>query len=160
MSDSPTDQVFEALSALSISQSDCALIEGAEAKKLFQRFLDRFTDGVDCHWWWEKFPDLSASYHCSDNMGFERICDIVPAPHDDVYLVIEDDSRDHYPIFITKPTLAMEIIGECYSFEYYIIPKDLSWLLCENHHSVLIGVGERMKKSFSSIFGPNSTFFN
>jgi hypothetical protein len=35
-----------------------------------------------------------------------------------------------------------QVIGECYGFEYYILPETLDWLVCENHHGQLIAVGE------------------
>jgi hypothetical protein len=44
----------------------------------------------------------------------------------------------------------INIIKECYAFEYYIVSKKYIWLLCENHHGCLTGIGneviERMKK--------------
>jgi hypothetical protein len=40
-----------------------------------------------------------------------------------------------------SPENAVKIIGECFGFEYYLVAKDKSWLLCENHHNRVIGVG-------------------
>ena len=34
------------------------------------------------------------------------------------------------------------MLGEITHFEYFLVPKKLDWLLCENHHEVLYGVGE------------------
>jgi hypothetical protein len=31
-----------------------------------------------------------------------------------------------------------------YGFEYYIVSKKFEWLLCENHHDILIAVGQPM----------------
>jgi hypothetical protein len=45
-------------------------------------------------------------------------------------------------VYDATPAAAQAVIGECYGFEYYLIAKDLSWLLCENHHDTLIGIGE------------------
>ena len=38
-----------------------------------------------------------------------------------------------------------DVIGECFGFEYFVTPKDLDWLLCENHHDVLIAVGDAVR---------------
>jgi hypothetical protein len=39
-------------------------------------------------------------------------------------------------------TLIAELLGDLYGFEYYIVSKKFEWLLCEDHHGVLIGVGQ------------------
>jgi hypothetical protein len=34
------------------------------------------------------------------------------------------------------------VLSECPAFEYYILPRKMDWLLCENHHNLIIGSGE------------------
>ncbi|WP_409340264.1 DUF6756 family protein [Paenibacillus sp. MBLB4367] len=34
------------------------------------------------------------------------------------------------------------ILRECSRFEYYIVSKKYSWMLCENHHGCLFGTGD------------------
>jgi hypothetical protein len=59
--------------------------------------------------------------------------------------VAEDDQLPFYPVFDGKPSAAQRVIGECCGFEYYLIAKDLTWLLCENHHDWLIAIGEQVR---------------
>jgi hypothetical protein len=59
-----------------------------------------------------------------------------------VWFVAEDEQLPYFPVHETTPAIAQEVIGECYAFEYYPIAKDLSWLLCENHHDVLMALGD------------------
>ncbi len=44
-----------------------------------------------------------------------------------------------------------EVIEECYAFEYYIVSKKYSWLLCENHHGCLIGIGEDLVRKMKAL---------
>lgn len=55
--------------------------------------------------------------------------------------MIEDDKLPTYPILDATPDEIMKIIGECFAFEYYLVPKSKGWLICENHHGRVIGVG-------------------
>lgn len=41
---------------------------------------------------------------------------------------------------------AIDLIGECHGFEYYLIVKDLSWLVYETHHDVVCAVGEAVEQ--------------
>jgi hypothetical protein len=60
--------------------------------------------------------------------------------------MVEDDQLEFNPIYDVKPAIIKDIIGNCFGFEYYIIAKDKSWLLCENHHSRLFGVGDKLRQ--------------
>jgi hypothetical protein len=56
----------------------------------------------------------------------------------------------YFPVYDATPAVVQQIIGECYGFEYYLIAKNLSWLLCENHHDMVIAVGgvrQRLEES-------------
>lgn len=54
-------------------------------------------------------------------------------------------------IYETTPAVAQAVIGECYAFEYYVVARDLGWLVCENHHDVVIAGGapveERLREN-------------
>ena len=63
---------------------------------------------------------------------------------------VEDDQLPFYPVYDSTPQAAQAVIGECYAFEYYLIAKDLSWLLCENHHDTLIGVGDEVRRRMAA----------
>ena len=84
-------------------------------------------------------PSTSVTF--SDQQGFRRLCSIVPNPEEHVWFVAEDDELASYPVYEATPAAAQQVIGECYGSEYYLISKDLAWLLCENHHDRLIAVG-------------------
>ena len=52
--------------------------------------------------------------------------------------IAEETQLPFYLVYETTPEIVQKIIGECYGFKYYIIPKDKSWLLRENHYNRVI----------------------
>jgi hypothetical protein len=135
------DEIEDARSRLGLSADQLAEVEETEARALTASFLSHFTGGVDARWWWEHFKVPVATARFSDGKGFTRIWALVPDAQEKVWFVAEDDQLPHFPVYDATPSTAQEVIGECYGFEYYLIAKDLSWLLCENHHDTLIATG-------------------
>lgn len=144
MASSVTDELRAALATLGISDEQFEIIPDREGRAIFDELLQAFTNGVDCRWWWEKFSQDSFSVAFEDRQAFTRICSVVPDPDQRVYFVVEDDGAAFFPVCLTTPLIAQKVIGECFGFEYYLIPKDRSWLLCENHHNAMIGIGDRI----------------
>lgn len=61
-------------------------------------------------------------------------------------------AQDTYKVWLYEGFISniVNVIKECYAFEYYFVSKKYILLLCENHHGCLTGVGseiiDRMKK--------------
>jgi hypothetical protein len=84
-----------------------------------------------------KFPDDNA---------FTALDKLIPQD-EKVWLLAQDTNKIWlYEGYVCQ---IVNIIKECYAFEYYIVSQKYLWLLCENHHGCLIGIGckviERMK---------------
>jgi hypothetical protein len=135
------EEIGDACRRLGLSTEQFAEVEDRQARELTAVFLSRFTGGEDVRWWWERFAPPVASLRCADQRAFTRISALVPDADEKVWFVAEENELPYYPVYETTPALAQQVIGECYGFEYYLIAKDLSWLLCENHHDRFIAVG-------------------
>ena len=144
-----TDEINHAMSKLAIRPSDFRLLSENESEALYQELLEHFVEGGDRRWWWESFSKPSESVTFPDNKGFERIIELVPDPAERVWFVVEENQMLFYPIYEATPETIQNVIGECYGFEYYIIPKNRDWLLCENHHSRVIGLGEIINRKLA-----------
>lgn len=83
--------------------------------------------------------------------GWRLLTEIVPHPDTAVWFIAEDCDRPTYPVYDAKPAAIKQLLGECFAFEYYLIAKDWSWLLCENHHDTLIGLGEPIKSRLARL---------
>lgn len=126
-------------------------VPDVEERDLFNDLLDTFVEGGDRRWWWESFRSPSESVEFKDSKGFERLTNIVPDSKEIVWFVIEDDHREHYPIFQSSTENAVKIIGDCFGYEYYLVSKDKKWLLCENHHNYIIGVGNSVVSAIQRV---------
>lgn len=121
-----------------------------DAEPIFKLALDHFVGSVDRRWWWEGFIGESVSRKAEQ--GFTRLVEIVPDPNAHVWFIVEENQLPFYPVYEATPIAAQRVIGECYGFEYYLVAKDMTWLLCENHHDWLIGIGEPICGRLSSLF--------
>jgi len=146
-----TEEVANAISNLGIKEGETHLLSPVENSALYHELCSYFVEGGDRKWWWESFKEDAKVIEVEDGMGFKLVPDIVPDSGEKIWFVVEEDQMDFYPIYETTASLASAIVSECYGFEYYLIPKDKSWLLCENHHNSLIGVGESIKGKLSGI---------
>ncbi len=138
-------EVENAISLLGLSK-DVRLLKD-EGGPLYDSLVTHFVDGGDRRWWWEAFSSPSESITYDDGKGFEKLSQLVPDPEEVIWFVVEDDDLPNYPIFEASTENVVKIIGECFAFEYYLVPRDKSWLLCENHHNRIIGVGKQVASS-------------
>ena len=135
------DEIERAIEILLLGPEDIRKLAPVESEAIFNETLRQFVSGGDRKWWWEAFsrPSTSAEFPTGD--GWRRLAQIVPDPDELVWFIVEDDQLSHYPVFEVTPRAASRIIGECYGFEYYLVAKDYSWLVCETHHNRVFAVG-------------------
>ena len=112
-----------------------------EAAVLRAELVSEFVKGHDRRFWWEALSHQSEGIQFSDGSGFTHIEGFVPDPEERCWFIVEDFESDDFHIYEATPELAVKIINECYGFEYYLVAKDRRWLICENHHNVVVGVG-------------------
>ena len=116
----------------------------SKESKLYDEFLSCFIKDKNRPFLWESLKMEPTFKFFDDGKGFTNICKIVPDENEVVWFMVEDDSLPNYPIFKCSIKDAVKIIGECYVFDYYIIPESKDWLLCETHHGHLVGVGKAL----------------
>ncbi|WP_125931907.1 DUF6756 family protein [Thiosocius teredinicola] len=125
-----TPEIDSAVRKLGLSPRSFRLLPNDEGSVLYQELFAEFVTGADRRWWWEAFSKPSSSRNFEDGKGFERIVELVPNPEERVWFVVEEDQLPFFPIYEATPDTIQKVIGECYAFEYYIIPKSKAWLLC------------------------------
>ncbi len=153
MADAETilDEIASAIETLGLSEKDCALLDDAKASGVRNRIAESFLSVPDSKWWWEHFKLDSVSIRCADQMGFKRLPELVPDADAPLFFVAEDSSLPFYPVYEASARVVSAIIGECYGFEYYLVPEDYAWLLCENHHDYLIGAGQPIMQGLQEL---------
>lgn len=134
-------EIARAIQSLSLTPNEIQLLEEEKSREIFKKCADRFLNSQNSRWWWEDFKETSFSIPDLER-PFEHLDEYIPHGEKKVWLMVQDDEDDFYPIYDCQADIIGPLIGECFAFEYYIIGKNLSWLLCENHHSILIGTGD------------------
>jgi hypothetical protein len=134
------DEIREAIGKLSLSRAVFEELPDHEAERIFGCAVQHFLGNVDRRWWWEAFTRPSVSRQVED--GWKRLVEVTPCADQAVWFIAEETLLPFYPVYSATPKAIEAVIGQCYAFEYYLVAKDMSWLLCENHHDYLIGVGD------------------
>lgn len=139
-------EIQNAISILKLTERDIQLLDDAQGEKIYHECVSYFVKSGDRRWWWEdfKFPSFSKS---GLEYSFSYIDKIIPLTEGNVWLIVEDNLEPFYPVYDCNPRVIKDVIGECFGFEYYIINKNKEWLLCENHHNRLIGIGDKLRSS-------------
>lgn len=135
------DEINLAVAKLGLNASSMRPLLQPQSLTVYRAALDHFVASGDRRWWWEDFRLSGKSVSYDDGQGWRRVPRIAPHADELVWFIAEDNSLSQYPVFETTPKVASLVIGECYGFEYYLIAKDFSWLLCETHHNVMCAVG-------------------
>lgn len=139
-----SQEISNAIKTLNFTDKEVSLLDLDSGKKLYFELLDFFVSSGDRRWWWEDFKMESFDFVDYDK-PFEKLNDIIPDLEKKVWLMVEDAQKEYYPIYNCEPSIIGQIIGECFGFEYYVIDKNMDWLICENHHNRLIGLGQKLK---------------
>ncbi len=122
----------------------------------FQAILERIVaerttltkDGVSALWWWEALRE-PVSYSAPPD-ALTLIRSLLPS-EEQVWFVAEDGSKKIGNFWLYEGTVAAacSVLQECPAFEYYLVAKKMSWLICENHHGQVIASGEPVSASLS-----------
>lgn len=111
-----------------------------EAAKVNQAAESRFVVGGERRRWWEAFPTAESVWF-DDGFGYQRLPVLVQDASDVGWFIVAAAEPGPYPVYEASPADAVGIVGECSGFEYYIVARDLSWRVCENHYGCIIGSG-------------------
>lgn len=144
-------EISAALTLLNISSSNFRLLDDEEAREIYSSALQHFVSSGDRRWWWEDFRMPSFRFKSFDYPP-DHIEELLPETRSTVWLIVEDDKEVFYPVFEVKTISNIsKVLNECFGFEYYIIEKNYQWLLCENHHNQLIGIGNLLRNKNKDI---------
>lgn len=151
------DEIVAALESLGAKPSDFRELSSVAAAQVRAKIEGTFVNARASGWWWEHFRLPTAIARFDDQKAFTRICEVVAKPDEPVWFVAEESRLRCNPVFAATPRLIMDVIGECNGFEYYLVAKDYSWLLCETHHDAMIAIGDAMRPRLTAIGAPSVT---
>jgi hypothetical protein len=148
MSDeAPRDEIRAAAERLGLPPSRLRILPDDEASGVWRGVEARFVGEPRGGWWWEHFgPESDAARYLGEaSHGYRYITEIVPPGTADLWLIAGDCLDRSFVVCEGAIEDIRDVIGECHGFEYFVAPKGLDWILCENHHDVLIVVGDAIR---------------
>jgi hypothetical protein len=105
--------------------------------RIAEHFLLRGPADLEHIWLWERFREPMLSHHPNDAIQYleNRL------PRDRSYWFLASEENGKYWVADTTGADLLRTLKGTYCFEYYIVERKLGWILCENHHGVLIQTG-------------------
>ena len=113
-----------------------------------EKFLTLGKQNLKDNWLWESFKEE----FCIEGDSLEIIPYLIDSSQSYYFIASEENSK--YWVAQGTGEAIQEVIKSMHYFEYYIVDKKFNWLICENHHNILIGTGtviEKMKERMNKI---------
>lgn len=131
------EEVERSIRELGLSEQLRA-IPDEEARRLYGNVEDRFADKKGARWLWEhlRVPSSSRQFNTPD---FQHLPRILPTTGE---LLFFPGSDEEACAFRGTAEAITAVLSDCFRFEYCLTPPGLEWLVCENHHGLLIAVGD------------------
>jgi hypothetical protein len=150
--DSNADEIRRAVAELRFAPQRFRPVADQESVSVYESARKHFIPSGNPSWWWEHFPK-SESAHLPNGAALQRLLEVVPDPDERVWFIAEDFVAPQYSVWEATVRDIQATLLECYGFEYYLVQKDFRWLVCENHHEMLIGVGDEVEERFCPELG-------
>ena len=104
--------------------------------KIANTFLVHGEKDLEKVWLWESFKEPYKSFQPENSIA--ELKKRLSATEQ--YLFIASDEGGKYWVLEGLGSSIICLISNSFCFEYYITNKSMSWLLCENHHGVMVQV--------------------
>ncbi|WP_444914642.1 DUF6756 family protein [Microbulbifer sp. TRSA007] len=102
--------------------------------KLADSFLSQGRQSLDRIWLWDSIKEPFTSYQPGN--GIKELNSLLS--ESDSYWFIASDEDGKYWVLEGTGKAIVRVLSETRYFEYYITNKEISWLICENHHGVMV----------------------
>jgi hypothetical protein len=136
------DEIETVRGTLGLQEEEFRRLPEAEALQIHKESEAQFVKTPGKRWWWDHFRARPARAAFHDQHAYERITQIVPDARARAYLIPASEAGKNPLVYACTVQAAQRVLGECYAFEYYLVAANWEWLLCENHHGVLMAIGE------------------
>jgi hypothetical protein len=155
-------EIREAAERLGLPPSRFRILPEDAASEVWRGVEARFVVEPRSGWWWSWFQPEPASAHYigEASYGYRYITEVVPPDSAALWLIAGDCLDRSFVVCEGSIEDIRDVIGECFGFEYYVIPKGFDWLLCENHHDILIAVGDAVRDRLIDMASRHPEEFN
>jgi hypothetical protein len=142
-------QVEQAVAQLGPGRTLTAVADH-DARRIYVEIEMRFTGQRGATWVWEHLCLPCASRTFEDDRAYEPLPLITPSRAQDLILFPDSAEDPRYAYHGTIDAI-VSVLADSPTFEYCIVPIGLGWLICENHHGLLIAVGEPVESRLRAL---------
>lgn len=139
-------------------ESKLRLVEPHRFQGILERVIGERThlgkDAISALWWWEALREPVSFAQVPDPI--KTLEQLLPVG-ESVWFIAEARGQKeigNFWLYEGEAQVICAVLRECPAFEYYVIDKKMKWLVCENHHDLLIASGEPMASSLSEASYP------
>lgn len=137
------EEIEAAVLTLGIAPTDFKKISVDLSLTTLNEIKSQFVTGHPRNWWWEFFRHTDTVAQNTKDQGYDWLDRIIPETSLRVWFVTEPDGNSNeFGLYDVIAKNIRPVLKECCYFEYYVISKELDWLICENHHGAFMVVGE------------------
>ena len=141
--DTAASWVVEAIDTLSLG-GQVRRIDEPERSSILARVTDAFLERPEVTFWASSLKVPSRGWHTEH--GYTYLPQLAPDPRCACWLITGlTDANDDMGVFECTPGTASALIGECPGFEYAVVDPALKWMVIEDHHDILIAMGDAIE---------------
>jgi hypothetical protein len=110
--------------------------EPSEKPEIILKIQSTFVIGNPRAWWLSlaAAPTIQVFY---ENTGHLHLCELAPDHSGEIWFIADEDNEDK--LIFSAPLEKISLVLEnCRFFEYYIVDKNLKWMITENDHGDLL----------------------
>ncbi len=113
--------------------------------RLAEEFLSDGKRSLDRIWLWDSIKEPYQSYQPDNSL--EELASLLTDSETYWFIVSDEDGK--YWVLEGTGEAIVRLVSDTYYFEYYITDKNISWMICENHHGVMVlkGLNESHKSN-------------
>jgi len=137
--------VLAAARELSLSPEDFRQVGPQKWKTIIRQIFESFanTYRTDVTWLWNHLKSSREAVQV--NCSLKYLGSLV-SPASAVWVLFEDwdatKNEGNYWLFEGTFGATLAVLNNMHGIEYYIVDRNFTWLIVENHHDILIGIGE------------------
>jgi len=115
--------------------------------KIEAAFIIKTSSNTKFNWWWESFRGTQYRLFFESGWAFDYLTQLINE-QEQVWFVACDTDHDPSKFWLFQGTIkAIQLLlQEHCHFEYYLVSKKYTWLLCETDQDVLVGLGTVIPK--------------
>jgi hypothetical protein len=118
------------------------ILDDAEAQDLVRQVKAKFVENARNRWWWESLRGETHSVQYDDFDHWLELLQARLADQPTVRLIVTDNQIEPSGVVSGPPEAILHVLRETPLFEYALTDPVVSWLILDNHHDVLITVGD------------------